>query len=203
MLFLMCNLICAIALCSKWMSYCYLHLTDEELRLKELPASSHNDVEEPGLGLILMGSGILHAGPSPIHSPSTHKHAYVKRIDENSMHTFLSLKCLLFKMQSCFSVASPMEVSLQSERHYFPDHPAGGAVASQKFSFACCLGFYGLYFSPTLFRVFTRSLFTFIRRASDVHHWKQFVILYHLSIVCLFYFVFLNKSKLWKKLWLK
>lgn len=56
-----------------------MHLTDEELRLKELPASSRDDVEEPGLGLVLMGSGILHVGSSRTHSPPTHKHAYVKR----------------------------------------------------------------------------------------------------------------------------
>lgn len=61
-IFLLCNLIFAKALCSKWM-YC-LHLIDEELRFKELRAKSHShhDVDEPGLGLvILMGSGILFA----------------------------------------------------------------------------------------------------------------------------------------------
>lgn len=49
-LFLVCNLIFATALRSKWLScyYYYLHFIVEELRLKELLAISHNDVEERG-----------------------------------------------------------------------------------------------------------------------------------------------------------
>lgn len=182
----MCNLICAIAFCSKRMSSCYLRFSDEELRLEELPTRSHHDVEEPRPGrLLLMGSGILYAGPSPIHPPPTPNYGSVKR-NRWKQYAHIPFTCLLFKMPSSLSVASPKEVNLPSGRHHFQDLPAGGAVASQKFRFASCLWF--CYFPPTLLRVFIRSLFTFIKLASDIHHWIQFIILHHLSIVFCFVF---------------